>query len=1009
MEGMQRAMGEMPLVSVVIPTYNRKHSLKRSIDSVLGQTYGNLEIVIVDDCSTDGTMEFVEGEYGAVTGTNIVYVRNDSNLGAGASRNVGVSYANGEYIAFHDSDDEWYPDKLEKQMRYFVMCDRGVGAVYSMFYTNGPKSDIYPPQGVEMMYKTGNVFYTLLLNSLVGMITLVMRKSVFIEIGGFNEQLNSLEDYEMTLRIAQKYEIILVDEVLAVAYESENSVGKRSRDKIITQFYIMDMYRDELASAGLKKQKFDMVYQEARGYQCEEFFCQCIMQLSKDPDYLAYVQEKWEELYPSNHPEQVETVDISGVSACTGCMACYNVCPVGAVSQEYNEEGFLIPVIDEEKCIRCGRCKAVCPVCNETQGAVLPKDCYAVMGSDEIRKESSSGGVFRVLADQVLAEGGYVCGAVWNDNWQVEHIVSDRLEDVRRMMSSKYVQSNVGNTYRQMKELLGHGRKVLFTGCACQVTGLRRYLEKEYENLLLADVVCHGVPSQKIFDRCLDKKEEITRISFRDKEVFGWSPGLFLKYQDGTEYIGNKSDPYMFGFLNNWILRKTCYDCKFKNKKYSDLSLGDFWGIQQICGFGDSKGVSFVTLNTGKGAYFFKSVLPKFVQTVCLPTEAAEGYNPCISRSVDKTECRELFFEEWTRDNRRPLTDMIQTVKKRIHFDAALVYMWGINYGNALTNYALHRFLQMQGLNIVVLDNYCVLEPVKQFKKFAEEQYVLSSKYFSDFDHEMLNECCDTFIVGSDQNWNYRYAQYYGYQDYFLLDFVADDKKKVSYGTSFGEPEAAAPVETGKKLYSRFHAISVREEFGVDLCRSVYGVDAIWVSDPVFLLDQRDYDALLEGTSIPESDPYIAVYFLNPTVEKRKLCKQLQRELGGIRMVNMLDANLRETDYHRKILEYDNIKTELSVEEWLAYIRNACFVITDSYHGTCFSIIFGKKFVMVKNRESDRFRTFGLFPEIRNRIIENDASYVAAQFTEDVDYASLNERLAEQIDKSKQFIREKIL
>ncbi|MBD5448978.1 MAG: glycosyltransferase [Lachnospiraceae bacterium] len=1001
-------MAKEPLVSVIIPTYNRKHTLQRCIDSVLGQTYRNFEIIIVDDCSTDGTMEFVESQYGDVTDIDIVYVRNDDNLGPSASRNIGVSCANGEYIAFHDSDDEWYLDKLEKQMEHFARCNQEVGAVYSLFYINGSDSYVYPPRDADLAYKSGYIFYSLLCTPLIGMITLVMRKSVFMEVGGFNEQLNSLVDYEFTIRIAKNYGIMLVDEILAVAYESENSVGKRNRDKIVTQCYIMDLYHEELSLSGLKKKKFELVYQDACKYHEEEFFCKCIMQLSKDQDYLSFAKEKWEKLYPSSRPETVNTLDISGVSACTGCMACYNVCPVDAISQGYDDEGFLVPVIDVGKCIQCGRCKEICPVCNETQGTVLQDECYAVMADSEIRKKSSSGGIFRVLADQVLEEGGYVSGAVWNDDWQVVHIVSNAAEDIERMMSSKYVQSNVGNTYQKIRELLEQSKKVLFVGCSCQVVGLKRYLGKEYNNLLLVDVVCHGVPSQKTFDTGL-KDKQIEDISFRKKQVFGWGVGLYVKYQDGTEYIGNKKDPYMFGFLNNWFLRNSCYNCQFKNKKYSDLSLGDFWGINKIYKFDDGLGTSFVTVNSGKGAAFFKQVLPQFEKIVGLQTKAAESFNPCISTSVREPRCRELFFEEWKHSNHKDLAEIMQAVKERIHFDIALVCLWGINYGNAMTNYALHAFLQVQGKKVVVLDNYCPLKPINQFKEFAERHYILSSEYFPAHDYEMLNGCCDAFVVGSDQSWNYFSAKYYKYGNYFLLDFVKNNKKKASYGTSFGEAKAAVSAEIGQKLYQDFHAISVREEFGVELCRNMYGVNASWVLDPVFLLNKRDYDALLDSMPIREKEPYIAVYFLNPTEEKRKLCLQIQQQIGSIKLINIMDANLRSVDYYFRMLEYDNIRTELPVEEWLSYMRNASFIITDSYHGTCFAMIFEKNFVTVINRQSARFETFDLFPEIRGRIIENNAQYEAAKFIEDIDYDAVNKKLEAEIEKSKQFIRENIL
>lgn len=997
------------LVSVIIPTYNRKHTLKRCIDSVLSQTYRNFEIIIVDDCSTDGTSEYIEEQYGDVTDINIVYVRNDNNVGAGACRNIGVSYANGEFIAFHDSDDEWYPDKLAKQMECFLKCNQKVGAVYCSFYMNGQNSVSYPPVNVDIMHKSGNVFNMLLINPLVGMITLIVRKNIFVELGGFNEQLNSLEDYELTIRIAQKYDIILVDEVLAVAYESENSVGKRKKDKLITQFLIMEQFSRELAIAGLKKRKFEDVYKEACKYQQEVFFCNCVMQFSKDEEYLVYAREKWDVLYPSSYPEQISTKDISGVSMCNGCMACYNACPVNAISEGYDKEGFPVPVVDKNKCIQCGRCKEVCPVCNETQGLAIPDDCYAVMSSTEIRKNSSSGGVFKVLADKILEENGYVSGAVWSANWQVEHIVSNDKKDIERMMSSKYVQSKMGEIYAQIKALLEEGKKVFFTGCSCQVAGLKRYLQKEYENLLLADVVCHGVPSPKVFDSYLKDKEKIEEISFRNKEKFGWSTGIYIKYDNGLEYTERKQDSYLFGFLGNWTLRSSCYECKFKNKKYSDLSLGDFWGINQIHQFDDGMGTSFVTLNTTKGALFFKEVLPQFEQIVGLQTEAAKHFNPCISQSVSKPICRELFFDEWNKSTRDDLAEVIQAVKNRVRFDIALVCMWGINYGNALTNYALHTYLQSQGKKIVVLDNYCSLVPIKQFKKFAEEHYCLSSQYFPDYDYQMLNECCNSFVVGSDQNWNYGYAQYYKYNNYFMLDFVEDQKKKTSFAISFGNPEAAVPATIGKALYNRFEAISVREKFAVDLCRDMYGVDAKWVLDPVFLLNKSDYEKMIAGTTLEEKEPYIAVYFLNPSPEKRGMCLKLQQKLGGIKLINMMDANLRNADYCLKTLEYDNIKIDLTVEEWLAYLYHAEYVITDSYHGTCFSMIFEKNFATIKNRESARFETFALLGEVYDRILENGASYDVNELVKDIDYQSVKEKLEVEKEKSKEFIQKHIL
>ena len=1008
---------EKALVSVIIPTYNRKHTIKRCIDSVLAQTYRAFEIVIVDDCSLDGTMEYVDELYGTITDINIIYVRNDDNLGASASRNVGVSYANGDYIAFHDSDDEWMPDKLEKQMAAFFQADEKVRLVYSMFEHRGEQnSEVFPPKEVGLDYKCGYVFPTILINPLVGMITLVMRKEVFLEIGGFNEQLRSLEDYEFTIRIAKQYEFVLVDEVLAIAYESAGSVGSRNNDKIVTQYYIMDLYKDELSRMGLKKKKFDFVYWEASEYGCETFFCQSVLQLSIDEDYLRYAREKWDILHPSGHPEQVDTTTIEGVQACTGCMACFNECPVNAIHMEQNREGFSVSVVAEEQCIQCGKCKQVCPVCNETPGVLCPDECYAVMGSDEIRKLCSSGGVFGILAEKMLEEGGYVSGAVWNKNWQVEHIVSKDTENIRRMYSSKYVQSDIKDTYRQIKELLENGHKVLFSGCGCQVAGLKRYLKKEYENLLTVDVVCHGVPSQEVWNTWLEQdilqssgrtKEEIAEISFRKKEVFGWNVGVHIRYQDGEhiEYR-DKESSYMAGFLNNWVLRECCYACRFKNKKYSDITLGDFWGINQIHQFDDELGTSFVTVNTTKGAVFFKSVLERFGKIVGLRTASALPFNPCISESVEKPVSRDIFFGEW-KNSGTTLEGCLQKVKNQLHFDLALVCMWGLNYGNAITNYALYTYIKKQGKQPIMLDNYCGLQPKEQFWAFAKAHYAMSSSYFPTYDYSLLNQACDAFLVCSDQVWNYAYADIYGYGSYFQLDFAEGDKKRVSYASSFGNPKGAMPAEIGKKLYGRFDAISVRESFGVPLCKKLYDVDAVRVVDPVFLLEREDYDRLLEDVS--ETESYIVVYMLNPTAEKRQLCLELQQKLGGIQMVNLMDANPQFRNHGMHILEYDNIKLDLTVEEWLSYIRNAVYVITDSFHGTCFSVIFGKRFATVKARESERFETFSAFPELEGRILEDGTPYDVDKLLEEIDYPAVYQRLEEEKKASKAFIHEHIL
>lgn len=1003
-------MDSYAAVSIIVPVYNAKDGLKRCIDSILKQTYRDFEIIIVDDCSTDETMEYIDLHYGDITDIDIIYIRNESRLGFGASANIGISNAKGSYIAFHAPDAWWPSDKLEKQVSYLQNERNTSSAIYGVTeYVKNWGSEYCPRETLGMNYKAGDIYFALLSENSIGLESLLIQKDALYTIGGFAEDMPALEDYEFVIRMAKAANISFLDETLAVKYET-NKMSEAPEEEIIqnriaAHFCLMELYQEDLKKFDMKKRKFETVYEEADQCGMRHLFFQAVPALLKDADYVPCLQDKIWRLHPSSNPEQVETKDISGVTACTGCMACLNGCPVDAIHMECDIEGFLVPVIDAERCIRCGRCKEICPVCNEIadKGVLLPNECYAIMGKTEIRRNSSSGGVFGILAESILAEGGYVAGVVWNKDWQVEHIVSDDRNDVERMRSSKYVQSNIGVTYRKIKALLESGKQVLFTGCACQTAGLKCYLGKEYDTLLLAEVVCHGVPSQAVFDAYIRDIDEVDHISFRDKTIFGWNPGLYIRYRNGGEYKGQRDDSYLFGFLNNWFLRKSCYECKFKNKKYSDIVIGDFWGIRQIPGFDDGWGTSFVTVNTAKGAEHLEKIRSRFEKITCLRTSHAVQNNRCISESVSMPACRELFFSQWSR--KQDTAWAIEAVKAQIHFDIALVVLWSMNYGNALTNYALYCYLQKQGKHVVILDD-CI-KPQKQFREFAQRHYTLSSEYFPAFRYDMLNHSCETFVVGSDQTWN---SQIYEEDwNYFYLDFAAENRKKVSYASSFGTPEGAMASERGREFLKRFHAVSVREGFGVGLCENLYEIKAQKVLDPVFLLEKEDYEALAEKIQVKEKEPYIITYLLNPTVEKRKMCLEVQARLGGIRMINMIDAYGGGADYSRKILECDHIKADLSVEEWLCYMRYSEFVITDSFHGTCFAMIFEKNFITFKARETARFENFKNYAEIRSRILEDGTDHDIGGLIAAIDYSKVKRELLAEKKKSEQFIKENIL
>lgn len=319
-------------------------------------------------------------------------------------------------------------------------------------------------------------------------------------------------------------------------------------------------------------------------------------------------------------------IQIIDKNTCCGCAACIQKCPKQCIDLVEDFEGFLYPKVNQNLCIDCGLCEKVCPIIN--QGTERePLQVYAAKNKDEkIRMESSSGGIFSLLAEEVLRDNGVVFGAKFNANWEVVHAYTETCEGLAAFRGSKYVQSRVGDTFKQAEIFLKQGRKVLYSGTPCQIAGLKLFLRKEYENLLTIDFICHGVPSPKVFDRYINelithkniieknaippyhsKKDIIKSISFRNKAL-GWRKFsftfTFFNKEDKKNPIAF-SEPlnknlFMRGFLADLYLRPSCYACPAKCfKSGSDITIADFWGIQNVSiNFDDDKGVSSIMVNT---------------------------------------------------------------------------------------------------------------------------------------------------------------------------------------------------------------------------------------------------------------------------------------------------------------------------------------------------------------------------------------------------------------------------
>lgn len=323
---------------------------------------------------------------------------------------------------------------------------------------------------------------------------------------------------------------------------------------------------------------------------------------------------------------------------CSGCGVCKNICPRNAIMMEDDEKGFSYPVIKEERCINCGLCEKVCPMVNE-KFSNSPLKIYACKNKNEnIRKTSSSGGVFEEISNIILEQNGVIFGAGFSEDNKVKHMKAENIEELQELKKSKYVQSDVKNIYNQVKNEIVNERKILFSGTPCQVQALRNNVSINKENIFLLDVVCHGVPSPKIFEdykQYLEKQynSKIVKINFRHKDEES-TQNIKVDFENGKTYISNKAkgDPYYRLFLKDINLRESCFKCNFKAfERGGDISLADFWGYElgKAKDFGDNKGISLVLINTTKGLEMFEKIKDK-LEFLEVSKEECEPYN-CFS------------------------------------------------------------------------------------------------------------------------------------------------------------------------------------------------------------------------------------------------------------------------------------------------------------------------------------------------------------------------------------------
>lgn len=359
---------------------------------------------------------------------------------------------------------------------------------------------------------------------------------------------------------------------------------------------------------------------------------------------------------------------ICDTNKCTGCGACSSICPKDAIKLQENNEGFLYPIIDKTKCIDCGKCQKVCHI--NSMPLKYSSTFYMCWNKDEdIVKKSSSGGAFSAISKIILDKGGLVYGAYqsYNPN-KVYHVSVEKFEDLDLLRLSKYNQSQLMNVYSEIEENLLNERYILFSGTACQVGGLKKYLSNTkaknyFKYLYTIDVLCHGVTSQKIVDsylKCQERKnrKKIKSYVFRTKENGeGWHSGcgrMKLTFDDNTciiSTIGN--DMFFLGFNNNIFLRESCYSCQYCTKdRIADFTIADYWGVpvDSVSKKQLINGVSLLTVNSDKAFGIMDDLKKQMYMSEIDPTIAIAN-NRSFSKPPFRPVNRDRFFEVLDKKN----------------------------------------------------------------------------------------------------------------------------------------------------------------------------------------------------------------------------------------------------------------------------------------------------------------------------------------------------------------------
>lgn len=645
---------------------------------------------------------------------------------------------------------------------------------------------------------------------------------------------------------------------------------------------------------------------------------------------------------------------------CMGCKNCEKFCPNGAIKIQLIN-GDYVQKIDSEKCINCGICKKCCPF-TEHSKIDYCKIYIGRIKNEELINKSSSGGAFGEIARKALSMGWIVYGAGFDEEFKLSHKRVDNINNLDNILKSKYIQSDVSQSFSLVKKDLEENKSVIFSGTPCQIAALKKYLKKDYKNLHTIDVICHGTPKNKIWQEYIKEIEEkfnskIKNVEFRYNNEEEPEKNYMIELLDGQKVNMQLYDS-IFGkaFLKNMILHNCCYKCNFNNfNNYSDITLADAHGYVNEK---YPRKRSLIIIHTEKGNDLFEQIKDNLILFEDYSKETLINSNyPIIHSSIPHYNSDNVKL-----DNNKSIMEVLDLnlnnkyIKMKYNeknIGILNFHYENYNYGANLVAYSLYEIIKRLGYipYIIDYDPFLPLDPLNRFKTkalldFRIKYLNMTPNIYDGEELKELNKYFGTFIVGSDQVWRKVITKDNMFR--YFLDFVNLEKKCISYGASFGNNNfegTEQEKEEVKILLKKFNNISVRELDAIDMIKEEFDNNASIVLDPTLLLTQKDYDVF--KTKNVKSN-YIAYYVLFD--QEEEFINRIHKLFPDKELINIKGKEEYIPLLDRKEFKYN------TMEEWVSGIRDADFVVTDSYHGMLFSLIFNKEFICLGNSSKAKSR-----------------------------------------------------